>query len=76
MKPFWDQIREDIRRNTRNLFLFWAIGALAVLIVFAVLWASSGSSLGMGSAAKAIFLMIVIAIFLPPLVWLIGKLTI
>jgi hypothetical protein len=73
MKPFWEQIREDVRRNTKSLLVFWSVGALVVILGFVVLWAWTGPPHGPGGLGRAILQVLVIAVVLPPVVWLIGK---
>ena len=76
MKTVPEMIKETIRRNLKNLIIFWIAGAIIIFVGFAIILSSSDSSIKIFSDVKVFLQILAIAIVVPPVIWIIGKLKI
>ena len=76
MKTVPEMIKEKIRRNLKNLIIFWIAGAIIIFVGFAIILSSSDSSIKIFSDVKVFLQILAIAIVVPPVIWIIGKLKI
>ena len=69
----WDEIKADIRRNARNLLWFWLVGAAVIFLGFIVYWTVVGWPRGPDGIPRTVLEFLVIALVVPPVLWLIRK---